>query len=152
MPKAYRSMKSEGVPPKPVLGDSATKLGLRARDLAPDANGNAVPGKGGVSIFSSIAGIGRRIQGLFPPDMVPARLHKTGKVTGAIGPNSLRVFKLGEGNYEEGEIADRLRLVPDGVANPDHGTIQPSFVMPMAEFKRAIADTKELWEDGENDP
>jgi hypothetical protein len=49
---------------------------------------------------------------------------------------------LGEGNCEEGEIANRLRLVPNGASNPDHGTIQPNSVMPMAAFKQAIAGHK----------
>ncbi len=144
-------MKSEGDPPKPVLGDSATKLGIRECDMTPDAEGNAVPGEEGLSVFSSIAGIGRRIPDRFPPGMVPARLHDAGKVIGASGHHSLRVFRLGKGEYEEGEIADRLLLVPDGDDNPDHGTIQPDQTMPMDDYKQAIADTKEFWEDGEDD-
>ena len=61
MPKAYRSVKALGDPPYPVLGDAATKIGIRPRDLAPDADGSAVPGVGGVSVFSSMAGIARRL-------------------------------------------------------------------------------------------
>jgi len=135
----------------PVVGNSATKLGVRDRDLDPDVEGNAIPAAGGVSVFSSIAGIGRRIPDRFPPGMVPARLHDAGRVVGATGPNSLRVFRLGDGKYEEGVIAARLKLVPDGVANPDHGTIQPDQLMPMDQFKQAITDTQPLWVDGEND-
>ncbi|KAA1258186.1 hypothetical protein LF1_07020 [Rubripirellula obstinata] len=151
MPKAYRIMKAEGDPPKPVVGESATKLGIRERDLKADENGDAVPGVGGLSVFSSIAGIGRRIPDRFPPDMVPKRLHGSERVIGATGPNSLRVFRLGEGDYEQGGIAPGLCLVPDGEVSPDHGTIQPDQTMPMDEYRQAIADTKELWEDGEND-
>ncbi len=91
---AYRSMKAEGEPPQPIVGDSATKLGVRSVDLSPDAEGNAVQGEGGVSVFSSIAGIDRRLKAGFPPDMVPERLQNAGKVIGAIGRNTLRVFRL----------------------------------------------------------
>jgi len=152
MPKAYRSMKSERDPPKPIVGDSATTLGARPRDLVLDATGNAVPGQGGVSVFSSISGIARRFQLHFPPDMVPERLHHAGKVIGASERNALRVFRLGEGKYEAGLIATDLNLVPDGDESPDHGTIQPDRVMPLDNYKRAIVDTRSLWVDGENDP
>lgn len=152
MPRAYRSMRSEGDPPRPVVGDAATKLGVRPVDLSPDSEGNALPGQGGVSIFSSIAGIGRRVASTFPPGMVPARLHDSRKVIGATGSNALRVFKLGEGDYEEGAIAEGLKLIPDGPSDPDHGTIQPDRAMPMGEFRQAVVNTKPLWEDGENDP
>jgi hypothetical protein len=36
MPRAYRPMRAESEPPRPVIGDSATKLGVRERDLAQD--------------------------------------------------------------------------------------------------------------------
>jgi len=149
--KAYRSMKSEGDPPCPVLGDAATKLGIRPRDLAPDADGNAIPGIGGVSGFSSIAGIARRFKLGFPPDMVPERLHHTGKVVGATGPTSLRVFRLGNGKYEAGQIASCLKLIPDGDDNLDHGTIQPEGVMIFDDYRQAIVNTQSHWLDGEND-
>ncbi|MEX1026886.1 MAG: hypothetical protein WD049_02605 [Candidatus Paceibacterota bacterium] len=144
-------MKSEGEPPRPVIGDTATKLGVRERDLAPDAHGDAVPGLGGVSVFSSIAGIGRRLQLGFPPSMVPSRLHNAGKVIGANGPESLRVFRLGEGEYERGFIATNLELVPDGDESPDHGTIQPARVMAFDDFRKAIVNTRKFWVDGEDD-
>lgn len=93
MPRAYRTMKAEGSPPLPVLGESATTLGVRVRDLAPDEAGNAQPGEGGVSVVSSIAGLrGRVAKGLFTPNMVPQRLSDLGKVPGAIGPRSLYLY------------------------------------------------------------
>ena len=35
MPRAYRTMKAEGNPPLPVVGESATTLGVRVRDFGP---------------------------------------------------------------------------------------------------------------------
>ena len=79
MPRAYRTMKAEGESPRPVIGDSATKLGVREADLAADERGNAEPGKGGMSVVSSIAGLRSRVaKQLFPPKMVPQRLNDSG--------------------------------------------------------------------------
>ncbi len=143
MPRAYRTMKDEGNPPRPVLGESATTLGVRVRDLAPDESGYAQPGRGRVSVVSSIAGLRRRVaKGLFSPNMVPQRLSDLGKVPGAIGPRNLHLFRVGEGVFERGELAERLMLVPD---HDDHGTIQPTVAMPYGEYKQAIIDTRDRW-------
>jgi hypothetical protein len=107
-------MKAEGDPPRPVVGHSATKLGVRERDLAPDEDGNARPRKGGMSVVSSIAGLRRRVaMNIFSPSMVPQRLNDLGKVPGAMGPNTLHLFRIGEGRFEYGPLTDRLMLVPD---------------------------------------
>lgn len=103
MPRAYRTMKAVGVPPRPVVGDSATRLGVRERDLEPDRDGNVRPGRGGMSMVSSIAGLRRRVAKLvFSPSMVPQRLNDLGRVPGAMGSNALRVFRIGEGSFERG--------------------------------------------------
>lgn len=148
MPRAYRVMKAEGNPPKPFIGDSATKLGVRERDLRPN-NGNAIPGRGGVSVVSSIYGLRDRVAKLkFPPDMVPQRLSDMGLVPGAIGRNDLHLFRIGVGKFEAGPLTDLLRLVPD---DGHHGTIQPSSILPYATYKEAIYGTRDQWVSGEND-
>ncbi len=142
-------MKSEGAPPKPVIGDSATKLGVREIDLAPDEEGNAQPGQGGISVVSSIAGLRRRVaKGVFSPNMVPQRLSDLGKVPGAMGPPTLHLFRIGEGGFEPGLLTERLLLAPD---HNDHGTIQPASKMPYEEYKQAIAETRNQWVSGEDD-
>ncbi|HVA50170.1 MAG TPA: hypothetical protein VNH11_27645 [Pirellulales bacterium] len=134
---------------RPVIGDSATKLGVRARDLKPDADGNARPDAGGVSVVSSIAGIRRRLaKRLFSPSMLPQRLSDLGKVPGANGPNSLHLFRLGEGDFISGTITEQIALKPD---RDDHGTLQPAFVMPYESYRQAIIDTRDLWCSGEGD-
>lgn len=47
MARAYRPMKAEGAPPRPVLGDSAKKLGVRPFGLSPDEDGTSLPDRGG---------------------------------------------------------------------------------------------------------
>src|SRR5438045_1920617 len=111
MPRAYRVMKAEGNPPRPVVGDSATKLGVRARDLPPDAQGNAQPNQGGMSVVSSIAALRSRVaKGKFPPRMVPQRLSDCGLVPGAIGPLDLHLFRIGDGAFEDALLTEQLRL------------------------------------------
>ena len=140
-------MKSEETPPKPVIGESASKLGIRLKDLAPNADGNAQPGSGGLSVVSSMAGLRTRVaKNLLPPDMVPRRLAD--RVPGAIGHQSLHLFGIGEGNFLLGPITDKLNLVPDQEA---HGTIQPTVVMPYDAYKNAIVATRNQWASGEDD-
>lgn len=147
MPRAYRPMKAEGEPPRPVIGDTATKLGVRERDLAPDNEGNARPRHGGMSVVSSVAGLRRRVaRHVFSPSMVPQRLNDSGLVPGAIGPNNLHLFRIGNGSFELAFLTDRLMLVPD---RDDHGTVQPAAVMPYQAFKQAIYDTRDQWGSGE---
>jgi hypothetical protein len=132
-----------------MIGDTATKLGVRERDLAPDSEGNAQPGQGGMSVVSSVAGLRRRVaRMIFSPAMVPQRLNDLGLVPGAIGSNALHLFRIGGGNFELAPLTDRLMLVPD---RDDHGTVQPATVMLYQQFKQAIYDTRDQWVSGEGD-
>ena len=149
MPKAFRPMKSDGNPPLPIIGDSAKYLCVREVDLPHDSDGNAVPDRGGLSVVSSMRGLRIRIQkGKFPPTMVPRRLGENGTLPGAIGPNDIVVFALGNGAFENGLIADNLKLVPD--VN-HHGAIQPDRLMPYEQYRASIHQTRDLWRDGERD-
>lgn len=80
--------------------------------------------------------------------MVPQRLYDLGLVPGAMGPNTLHLFRIGEGNFEQGPITDELMLVPD---RDDRGTVQPAAVMPYEEYKQTIYNTRDLWVTGEGD-
>lgn len=150
MPRIYRVMKQSAVDAKPEIGDTATKLGVRESDLAPGAGGEAVPGKGGMSVVSSIAGLRRRMQSCrFPPDMVPKRLHDAGAILGAIGSNSLHLYRHGVGPFAAGSVSSRLSFAPD--VN-DHGTVQPAVSMPYNGYRVAIVQTRDSWTSGEADP
>jgi len=150
MPRVYRIMKQAQVDLLPVVGDAADKLGIRDKDLAPDADGNAVPGNGGMSVVSCIAGLRRRTKAKrFPYNMVPQRLHDAGRVPGAIGQQSLHLFRHGEGAFEMSPITEHLQLIPDQY---DHGTVQPTVTMVFAHYKSAIVATRSNWSSGEGDP
>jgi len=149
MPRMYRVMKRAEPEVKPEVGDTATKLGVRERDLPP-RDGNAHPGEGGMSVVSCIAGFRRRMmRKLCSPKMVPKRLHDTGKIPGAIGSQSLHLFRHGEGSFEHSSVTEQLTLVPDG---DDHATVQPSAVMVYADYRQALVNTRNDWVSGEDDP
>ena len=142
-------MKADVEPLRPSVGDSATKLGIREKDLLPDEDGNAQPGQGGMSVVSSIAGLRSRVvRQLFSPNMVPQRLNDLARVPGAMGPNSLHLFRIGEGKFEQGPLTDKLNLVPD---HDEHGTVQPTAMMRYMDYKQAVYDTRDLWVSGEGD-
>lgn len=148
-------MRAELDPLRPVIGDSAMKLGVRdgqdgrKADLAPDDEGNAVPGQGGMSVVDSLAGFAARIaKNIFPPDMLPQRLNDTGQIPGAMGKNHLHVFRMGEGAFANAPLTDRLQLAPD---HDHHGTVEPRMAMPYDEYRQAIYNTRDQWESGEAD-
>ena len=146
MPIAFRSMKQDD-DSLPRIADTATGLGIRPRDLAPDEDGQAHPRRGGMSVVSSIDGLRCRVvKRRFPPTMVPERLHE--RVPGAVGPNSLRVFRIGHGRFERGTLTALLALEPD---EEEHGTVQPAMSMHSTAFKSAIIATRSMWCDGECD-
>lgn len=146
MPIAFRPMKQDD-DKFPCVADNATGLGLRDRDLKPDEEGQAHPGRGGLSVVSCIDGLRRRVaKGKFPPTLVPERLHK--RVPGAVGPTTLRVFRIGDGKFERGVLTERVTLEVDV---DDHGTVQPCSIMHITAFKAAIISTRPMWCDGECD-
>jgi hypothetical protein len=146
MPIAFRPMK-QADDKLPYVADTMSGLGLRARDLPPDDEGQAHPGRGGMSVVSCIDGLRRRVaKGKFPPTLVPERLHK--RIPGAVGRNNLRVFRIGNGRFERGVLTERVTLEIDV---DDHGTVQPCAIMHITAFKAAIISTRPMWSDGECD-
>lgn len=146
MPIAFRPMKQD-VDKFPCVADTMAGLGLRPRDLTPDDKGQAHPGRGGMSVVSCLDGLRRRVAKLkFPPTLVPRRLQE--RIPGAIGPNNLRVFRIGSGRFERGVLTERVTLEVD---IDDHGTVQPCSIMHITAFKAAIVSTRPMWCDGECD-
>ena len=102
-----------------------------------------------MSVVSSIAGFRHRLaKKKFDPEMLPRRLDENGKIPGARGPNSLHVFRIGAGAFEPAPLNDDLRLEPD---QDEHGTVQPTRVMPYNEYRGAVVATCEQWASGEED-
>ena len=135
MPRIYRSMLRDG--DRPAVGPSAKMLGVRvppadACDLRPDRNGEVGPGSGGMSVVPNWTDL--------PDYRIPARLRHV--VSGARGKNNLACWRMGDGTFEPGIVAEQLVLRPDA---PDHGVVEPERRMHLANYILAIEATRDLW-------
>lgn len=149
MPKLLRSMQCENGHVRPQLGDTATKLGVRESDIRRDENQLVQPRRGGVSVVSSLDGLRRRVaKKRFPPTMIPRRLADRRIVPGAIGPNTLHIFRIGEGAFADGILNEHLFFEVDRQDN-DHGTIQPNTLVTIEVFRSAVQATQLDWSCGE---
>jgi hypothetical protein len=132
MPKVFRSMKMDA-DGKPVLGRSSTKLGVRVpADIAPDPANAVHPGTGGMSVVPKLTDL--------PAELVPRRLHNL--LPRARGSNSLRIWAHGEGSFVAALVAQGLVRAPD---RPGHGTLQPDQSMPLDDYEKALAATRDNW-------
>jgi hypothetical protein len=77
------------------------------------------------------------------PHLIPKRLRFI--VPSAVAPNSVRIWKLGEGPFVFAVIHDKLVLRPDLDASPRHGVIEPATTMNFSEYQDALASTRPLW-------
>ena len=93
MPLVYRVMK-QGEDGKPLVGHSATSLGVRVpTDIRPDLARNVGPGTGGMSVSPSLAQL--------PALLVPTRLRHLVRGAKAWG-GKLRIWKMGSGPFVAG--------------------------------------------------
>ena len=63
-------------------------------------------------------------------------------VPGATGKNTLACWRLGETQFAEGVVDDRLQLRID---TAKHGMIEPVEVVPVEIFQADLAATLERW-------
>lgn len=101
-------------------------------DIQPDGEGNVHPGGHGMSVAPSLRDL--------PAQWVPSRLQHLRE--GAIGPNTSKVWRHGEGAFVAAPVAPHLLLQPD---RDDHGTVAPAKIMPLPDYERAIAATRPDW-------
>lgn len=117
----------------PKLGSSARTLGVRVpQDIEPSQNGDVQPGRHGMSVAPCLRDL--------PVQWVPKRLRHLRE--GAIGPDTSKVWRHGEGRFEMALVAPHLMLRPD---RPDHGNVVPETVMPLTQYQNAIAQTRSDW-------
>ncbi len=133
MPKIYRSMKQ--MSGQPMIGDSATTLGVRVpTDIVPDATDDVHPGTGGMSVSPSLWDV--------PIHRVPTRLRHL--VPDAHGTDSLFVWRLGSGPFVQTAVAPGLQLRLDP-ANSRHGFVEPEAAMSVDIYRDALTATQEQW-------
>jgi len=132
MPRIYRIMREEGG--KPKAGSRFGELGVRpGKDIPVHEGGLVQPGEGGMSVGPSLLDL--------PVMLVPKRLRHI--VRGARGTNSHRCWRMGDGSYEAGRVAQglRLRIAKDEI----HGFVEPSARVSIEEYQRALTATREHW-------
>ena len=122
---------------QPKLGSAGSELGVRVpKAVKPDTDGVVLPRGRGMSVAPSIESLS--------VVFVPKRLRT--RFPSARGRNSLRVWELGEGPFNEARVTDALTFQP---TSPSHGVIRPSSKMHIDEFQKALAATRGFWKDGE---
>jgi hypothetical protein len=125
---------------KPKVGASAKTLGVRVSpdskpDLPVDGEGCVLPATGGMSVAPSWRQL--------PPWRIPKRLQA---VAGeAIGSDALICWRIGEGAFVRGPVADKLVLCPDEGEAPVHGVVEPSTRMALDQYQGALFATREQW-------
>lgn len=134
--KVFRAMKLDVSGNAPLVEASARGLGVRPRDLAPCKLGLAHPNRGGMSVAPRLIDL--------PPWRVPERLGHL--VEGASGPDSDRVWVLGEGAFSTGPLSQGLAL---RVTSMTHGVIEPDEQRPFTQYEAHLAATASQWAVGE---
>ena len=143
MPLIFRVMKIENGRPK--VGATGMCLGVRVgprpppqvADITPDGNGDVHPGTGGMSVRASILD--------FPPMMVPT-IYLRLVPTAYYGKKDRRIWKMGEGPFVSGPVAEALELRVDSGDNT-HGLLEPGKAMPASGYQSALAETKDKWDE-----
>ena len=101
MPRVFRVMRKE---PDGLPMLSQTSLGIRPEiDVDLDSQGNVLVNGKGMSVAPNWRNINR--------NRIPKRLR--GIVPGALGSNSKFCFRMGDGPFNQGELANGLTLEPD---------------------------------------
>jgi hypothetical protein len=117
----------------PQIGPTGKTLGVRIPEDIAEQSGVVQPGTGGMSVSPTWRDI--------PRHRVPRRLkHLADK---AAGSNHLECWKMGNGPFEMGEIADGLSLRPD---KPKHGLVEPWSIMTSIDYQNYLAATRDRWQ------
>jgi hypothetical protein len=122
----------------PLVANSARGLGVRlgtgpTDDIPVTPDGVVVPGTGGMSV-------GPKWRDL-PEIRIPHRLREKG-VLNARGKDNDACWRLGEGPFLAGRVAEGLGLRPD---RSDHGTIEPTERAKLNKYLDDLAATRDSW-------
>jgi hypothetical protein len=131
MPLIYRGMIRDG--DHPAIGNSKKMLGVEVPGDVAEQDGEVRPGRGGMSVAPTWKAL--------PMHRVPRRLkHLSPKATGS---NRYECWKMGDGPFVSGPIAEGLNLRPD---KPYHAVIEPASPMATQAYRDHLAATRDLWE------
>jgi hypothetical protein len=135
MPRVYRVMAVDGK--RPRIGSSARTLGVRVppdkhADILVQPDGTVQPRTGGMSVAPSWRDL--------PLHRIPERLRSA--VPGAVGNNKDACWTMGEGSFEEGQLAAGLVLRPE---SSNHGFVEPAVTVPLGQYQRDLFATRDRW-------
>jgi hypothetical protein len=120
---------------KPTIADDAG-LGVRLDiDIRQDAQANVIIENKGMSVFEHWIDL--------PFNRKPRRL-------GGRGDDATFCFRLGDGPFASGRLANGLELLVPLGKNPKHGGIRPEKIVPLATFRADIEATRDDWVFDEN--
>lgn len=138
MPRLFRPMKraDDGLP---IVGTESKQLGVRVppneyADIDLDADGNVVLNDRGMSVASHW----RHLR----PHLIPKRLRDS--ENGAVGLNTMSVYRFGEGEFGNEKINEHLVLAMKSTS-AKQGNVVPASLMQLDEFLGHIADTRDHW-------
>jgi hypothetical protein len=136
MPLIYRVMTVDDGRPK--VANSARGLGVRVGggpndDIPVTVAGHVAPNSGGMSVAPTWRDL--------PEIRIPSRLRDKG-VLFARGKDSDACWRMGEGMFLAGVVAEGLRLRPD---RPDHGVVEPAIEVPLEKYATDLAATRDMW-------
>ncbi|MGD0094708.1 MAG: hypothetical protein ABSE73_32765 [Planctomycetota bacterium] len=136
MPLIYRVMKVENGRPK--VGAASSCLGARVgEDIQPDQDGNVHPGTGGMSVVADPNGL---------PDALVPVMYRSFLPHARSKDTNRRIWKMGQGPFVSGPIADALEFRVDPKHN-EHGFVEPGKVMPISGYQGALAATRDKWDE-----
>lgn len=135
MPAIYRSMKV--VNSKPFIANQADGLGVRIGngpndDIPVTQSGKVNPGTGGMSVAPNWREL--------PVHRIPSRLRA--KHPAARGKDQLSCWRMGEGDFADGHLADGLELRLD---SERHGLVEPEERTLLERYLGQLAATVDEW-------
>lgn len=127
MPRVFRIMKKDAQG-KPVIGQTATSLGIRLRDIDMDVDGKVICNDKGMSV--------RPVWQDSPLRLIPKRL-------GGRGGDNTHCFRRGDGPFVQSACGEGLELFPD---SPTHGVVRPVQTILLASYEAHLHATQQEWE------
>lgn len=119
----------------PVIGDRFAELGVRpGKDIDTDSDGMVGPGKGGMSVRSSVEQMNF--------NFIPKRYAHL--IDGARGDNRHELYCAGSGPFANGAFARELELRIDP-SDSSHGFVEPAHFAELREYQRNLAATRDQW-------
>lgn len=115
---------------KPTVGQGFGNLGVRPIEVDLDGQNNVLCNHKGMSVSPNW----RDIQ-LF--------LHPRRLGTGGRGSNNTYCFRRGTAPFQQSACGNGLELLPDC---PSHGVVRPAQLVPLAQYLRDLANTREEWQ------